>query len=74
MKFDIKERFAENDRVIVRGEVSGTPPGDLFGGLIPHSGKRFRVMTIDIHTIEGGRIRKTYHMENWFAAMLQLRS
>ena len=29
---------------------------------------------IDIHTIDSGRIRKTYHMENWFAAMLQLRS
>ncbi|HMI57769.1 MAG TPA: nuclear transport factor 2 family protein [Gemmatimonadaceae bacterium] len=74
MKFEIKEQFAENDRVIVRGEVSGTPSGDLFGGLIPNSGKRFRVMTIDIHTIESGRIRKTYHMENWFAAMVQLRS
>ena len=43
-------------------------------GLIPKSGKRFRVMATDIHTIESGRIRKTYHMENWFAAMLQLRS
>ena len=74
MKFEIKERFADNDRVIVRGEVSGTPASDLFGGLIPKSGKRFRVMAIDIHTIESGRIRKTYHMENWFAAMLQLRS
>jgi len=25
MKFEIKERLADNDRVIVRGEVSGTP-------------------------------------------------
>jgi len=25
-------------------------------------------------THESGKIRKTYHMENWFAAMLQLRS
>jgi hypothetical protein len=31
-------------------------------------------MALDIHTIESGKIRKTYHMENWFAAMLQLRS
>ncbi|HEX6627938.1 MAG TPA: ester cyclase [Gemmatimonadaceae bacterium] len=74
MKFEIKERFADDDHVIVRGEVSGTPAVALFGGLIPHTGKRFRVMATDIHTIEGGKIRKTYHMENWFAAMLQLRA
>lgn len=74
MRFEIKERFAIDDRVIVRGEVSGTPARDLFGGAIPQSGKRFRVMAIDIHTIEDGRIRKTYHMENWFSVLVQLRS
>ena len=31
MKFDIKEVLVSGDRVIVRGEVSGTPAGDLFG-------------------------------------------
>lgn len=74
MRFEIKERFSVDDRVIVRGEVSGTPAVDLFGGIIPRSGKRFRVMAVDIHTIEDGRIRKTYHMENWFSALVQLRS
>jgi predicted ester cyclase len=74
MRFEIKERFAIDDRVIVRGEVSGTPARDLFGGAIPQTGKRFRVMAIDIHTIEDGRLRKTYHMENWFSALLQLRA
>ena len=73
MRFEIKERFAIDDRVIVRGEVSGTPARELFGGVIPQTGKKFRVMAIDIHTIEDGRLRKTYHMENWFSALLQLR-
>jgi len=40
MKFDIKEVLVAGDRVIVRGEVTGTPAGDLFG--VPHSGKSFR--------------------------------
>jgi len=31
-------------------------------------------MAIDIQTIESGKIRKTYHMENWFAALTQLRA
>jgi hypothetical protein len=73
MKFEIRERLSIEDRVVVRGEVSGTPARDLFGGLIPHSEKRFRVMAIDIHTMEEGRIRRTYHLESWFAALLQLR-
>jgi hypothetical protein len=33
MKFDIKEVLVAGDRVIVRGEVTGTPAGDLFGVL-----------------------------------------
>jgi hypothetical protein len=73
MKFEIRERLSIEDRVVVRGEVSGTPARDLFGGLIPRGEKRFRVMAIDIHTMEEGRIRRTYHLENWIAALLQLR-
>ncbi len=74
MKFEIKEVLVAGNRVIVRGEVSGTPAGALFGGLIPHSGKSFRIMAIDIQTIKGGKIQRTYHMENWFAALTQLRA
>ncbi|MCS6765513.1 MAG: ester cyclase [Candidatus Protistobacter heckmanni] len=74
MKFAIKEMFIIGERVIVRGEVSGTPAVPLYGGLIPHSGKSFKVMTIDIQTIRDGKLVKTYHMENWFAALVQLRA
>ena len=72
MKFDIKEVLVSGDRVIVRGEVTGTPAGDLFG--VPHSGKSFRIMAIDIQTIKDGRISRTYHLENWLSALGQLRA
>jgi len=72
MKFDIKEVLVAGDRVIVRGDVTGTPAGELFG--VPHSGKSFRMMAIDIQTIRDGRIVKTYHMENWLSALGQLRA
>jgi predicted ester cyclase len=72
MKFDIKEVLVAGDRVIVRGEVTGTPAGELFG--VPHTGKSFRMMAIDIQTIRDGKIVKTYHMENWFSALNQLRA
>ena len=72
MKFDIKEVLVSGDRVIVRGEVSGTPAGDLFG--VPHSGRSFRIMAIDIQTIKDGKIARTYHLENWLSALGQLRA
>ncbi|HEY4041898.1 MAG TPA: ester cyclase [Rhodopila sp.] len=72
MKFDIKDVLIAGDRVIVRGEVTGTPAGDLFG--VPHTGKSFRILTIDIQTIRDGKISKTYHLENWLSALGQLRA
>jgi predicted ester cyclase len=72
MKFDIKEVLVAGDRVIVRGEVTGTPAGELFG--VPHTGKSFRIMAIDIQTVKDGKITKTFHMENWLSALAQLRA
>jgi predicted ester cyclase len=72
MKFDIKEVLVAADRVVVRGEVTGTPAGDLFG--VAHSGKSFRIMAIDIQTVRDGKIAKTFHMENWLSALGQLRA
>ncbi len=72
MTFEIKEVLVDGDRVVVRGEVSGTPSGELFG--VPHSGKSFRIMAVDIQTIRDGKIAKTYHMENWLSAIGQLRA
>ena len=72
MTFEIKEVLVAGDRVVVRGEVTGTPSGDLFG--VPHSGKSFRIMAVDIQTIRDGWIAKTYHMENWLSAIGQLRA
>ena len=72
MKFDIKEVLVSGDRVVVRGEVTGTPAGELFG--VPHTGKSFRIMAIDIQTVRDGRIARTFHMENWLSALGQLRA
>src|SRR5437773_9063439 len=72
MKFEIKEVLVAGDRVIVRGEVTGTPAGDLFG--VPHTGKSFRIMAIDIQTVRDGKIARTYHLENWLSALGQLRA
>jgi ferredoxin-nitrate reductase len=60
----------DGDRVIVRSEASGTPAGEFFG--VPHGGKSFKLMSIDVHTIEGGKIVRSYHVEDWLGAVRQL--
>ena len=72
MKHEIKEVIVAGDKIIVRGELSGTPAGDFFG--VPHTGKSFKIMAMDIQTIKGGKIARTYHLEDWAAALNQLRA
>lgn len=55
---------------MVRGETNGTPAGDFMG--VPLGGKSFKLMSIDVHTIEGGKITRAYHVEDWMGAIRQL--
>ena len=72
MKHEIREVIVAGDKVIVRGELSGTPAGDFFG--VPHTGKSFKIIAVDIQTIKDGRIARTYHVEDWAAAINQLKA
>jgi ketosteroid isomerase-like protein len=72
MRFNIKEVLVSGNRVVVRGEVTGTPSGDFFG--VAHTGKSFKILAIDIQTIQDGKIAQTYHLENWLLGVAQLRS
>jgi len=72
MRHEIKEIIVVGDKVIVCGELTGTPSGEFFG--VPHSGKSFKIMVVDIQTIRGGKIAKTYHVEDWASALNQLRA
>jgi len=70
LKWEIKEVLVAGDRIVIRGEGSGTPSATFLG--IPASGKSFKVMAIDVHTIENGKMKRTYHVEDWAGAMRQL--
>jgi predicted ester cyclase len=70
LKWEIREVLVSDNRVIVRGEASGHPAGDFLG--VPHSGKSFKLMSIDVHTIEGGKLIRSYHVEDWMGATRQL--
>jgi hypothetical protein len=71
LKWEIKEVLVAGNRVIVRGEGSGTPAADFMGA--PHGGKSFTLMSIDIHTLKNGKmVGKSYHIEDWAGALRQL--
>jgi predicted ester cyclase len=70
LAWDIREVLVDGNRVIVRSEASGTPQGPLFG--VPPSGKRFQIMTIDIHTVVNGKLATAHHVEDWAGALRQL--
>jgi predicted ester cyclase len=70
LKWEIKEVLVSGNRVIVRGEATGTPAGNFMGAAT--NGKSFKLMSIDVHTIEGGKIARTYHVEDWQGAFRQM--
>jgi predicted ester cyclase len=70
IRWEIREAVVAGDRVIVRGEATGTPAGDFLG--VPNGGKSFRLMSIDVHTLADGRIVRSYHVEDWMGAIRQL--
>jgi predicted ester cyclase len=70
LKWEIKDVLVAGNEVTVRGEATGTPSGEFFGA--PHTGKSFKLMSIDVHTIEGGKMVRSYHIEDWIGAVRQL--
>ena len=67
----IEDVWVDGDRVIVRSEARGTPAADFMG--VPHGGRSFAVMTLDVHTIRGGQLVAAHHVEDWAGALRQLR-
>lgn len=70
LKWEIQEILQQGDRYIVRSIATGTPTGKMFGE--EPTGKSFKIMTIDIHTVKDGKIVRSYHVEEWLKAKYQL--
>lgn len=70
LNWAVEEMIQEGDKVVVRSRATGTPNGPLFG--VDGNGKSFDILTIDIHTLAGGKIVTTYHVEDWAGALQQL--
>jgi predicted ester cyclase len=70
LNWAVEEMIQEGNRVVVRSRATGTPVGPLFG--VHGEGKGFDILTIDIHTVENGKIIRSYHVEDWAGALRQL--
>jgi predicted ester cyclase len=66
----IHDMLQEPGKIAVRAEISGTHRGELFG--IAPTGRPVRFGLHEFHTLEGGRITTTWHMEDWLTAFGQL--
>ena len=66
-----EEIIPVDGRFVVRGTATGTPIGPFFG-VDPATGKSFKIMSIDIVTVENGLITHIYHLEDWTGAIAQL--
>jgi predicted ester cyclase len=73
MKWEMKDMVQEGNQVVVRCEFSASPIGNFMGMELDGS-KSFRIMTMDMHTIENGQIKSVYHIEEWTTAIAQLKS
>ncbi|MFK7938415.1 MAG: ester cyclase [Roseovarius sp.] len=71
LTWNVEEMLQDGNRVVVRSRATGTPAGPFFG--VDGQGRGFDILTIDIHTVEGGMITRTYHVEDWAGALGQLK-
>ncbi|MCI0750620.1 MAG: ester cyclase [Flammeovirgaceae bacterium] len=72
LKWEPQEIINEGNKYVVRSIATGTPNGDFMG--LPTNGtKSFKIMTIDVHTVENGKLKSVHHLEDWGTAMKQLK-
>lgn len=70
LAWEVKDVMVIGDRVIVRGEATGTPAKEFFG--VRPSGRSFKTIAVDVFTVRGDKLASAYHVENWAAAMQQV--
>jgi len=64
--------WTSGNRIVVRGEATGTPAQPLFGA--PVTGRSFRTISIDMFTVEHGKLSSAFHVENWASAIEQIKA
>jgi steroid delta-isomerase-like uncharacterized protein len=66
----IRDVVQEGNKVVVRADITGTQRGVFMGR--PGTGQKLRIGAVDIHEVVGGKIVRTWHMEDWMTGLHQL--
>ena len=82
IKYERQQEWLHEDMVVVLSKVSatvtGTPRGVKeilsFPGIDPQdlTGEKFETLGISIHRIVDGKIKQTYHIDEWQLAVRQM--
>ncbi len=71
LKWEPQDFVVDGNKVVVRSIASGSPVGSFMGMELDGS-RSFKIDTTDIHELEGGRIARVHHLEDWATAIKQL--
>ncbi|MCB9602966.1 MAG: ester cyclase [Sandaracinus sp.] len=71
LRWNVRKMIVDGGRVVVVSVATGTPTGPFLGVEEP-GGRRFEILTLDIHTIENGLMTRSFHVEDWARAIQQL--
>ena len=72
LKGEITHVVQNGDLVSVRGEYTMEHTGEAFG--VPATNKIVKFTAFDLHQIKNGKIIKTWHLEDFFSIMTQVKS
>lgn len=70
VRIEIQDLMQIPGKIGVRARITGTHHGALFG--IPATGKPVDFRIHEFHQLESGRIRTTWHLEDWFGVFAQI--
>jgi steroid delta-isomerase-like uncharacterized protein len=68
--FTIEDTVAEDDRVVVRWNSTGTHSGDFLG--IPATDRGYTIAGVDIHRVTDGRMAEHWHVVDQLSQLQQL--
>lgn len=71
LHWEIKDLWIAGDRIVVLGEATGTPAETFFG--VEPTGRSFRTISLDTFVVKNGKLSSAYHVENWVAAIEQVK-
>ncbi|WP_394845805.1 ester cyclase [Pendulispora brunnea] len=70
LRIHVEDVIGSHGRIGVRAKITGTHRGEFFG--IAATNRPISVALHEFHEMDNGRIKRTWHLEDWFGMLLQI--